>query len=126
MSRLAIVVAILDDIFLFILPAVLALVLHAVGVVPLWIALVVSAPFLALAAYVGVKVVKETPRGYTYLGGRGVVVEDLKPMGVVKISGEYWRAVCDGCEATAGSCVELVEIRGGVAYVKPCRQGIRR
>ncbi|MGB9705956.1 MAG: NfeD family protein [Pyrobaculum sp.] len=121
MSRLLTLIAVLDDVFLFVLPAVVALLLYLSGLIPLWAAVAVSAPFAALAVYVGFKVFREAPRGYTYVGGRGVVVEDLKPVGVVKIGGEYWRAVCDGCWAARGDCVELVEVRNGVAYVKTCR-----
>ncbi|ABO07486.1 NfeD family protein [Pyrobaculum calidifontis] len=119
--RLLLLLALLDDLLLLAAPAVVALALYALGVIPLWAAAAVAAPFAALAAYVGAKVVKERPRGFAYVGGRGVAVEDLGPRGVVKIGGEYWRAVCvGGCTVSAGSCVELVEVRDGVAYVTPC------
>jgi Membrane protein implicated in regulation of membrane protease activity len=113
-------VALLDDLLLFVAPAVVAFLLYFFDVIPLWAAAAVAAPFLGLAVYVGVKAFKEAPRGFQYIGGRGVAVEDLKPEGLVKVEGVYWRAVCDGCEVTAGGCVELIDVRGGRAYVKPC------
>jgi len=121
MSRLVTLFAILDDIFLFVTPAVVAFLLYFFNVIPLWAAVAVAAPFLGLAVYVGVRAFKEPPRGFDYVGGRGVAVEDLRPEGMVKVGGVYWRAVCAGCEAAAGSCVELVEVREGWAYVRPCR-----
>jgi membrane protein implicated in regulation of membrane protease activity len=123
MSRLAtLLVAILDDIFLFVAPAVVAFLLYFFNVIPLWAAVAVAAPFLGLAIYVAVKVFKEEqPRGFDYVGGRGIAVEDLRPVGVVKVGGVYWKAECAACEATAGSCVELVEVREGRAYVRPCQ-----
>ncbi len=51
----------------------------------------------------------------------GVVVEE--PEGVVKVWGEYWRAVCVGCRLPAGSCVEIVEVKEGRVYVKPVSGG---
>ncbi len=121
MSRLLTLLAILDDVFLFVTPAVVAFLLYIFNVIPLWAAVAVAAPFLGFAVYVGVKVFKEPPKGFVYVGGKGVAVEDLKPEGVVKVGGVYWKAVCAGCEAAAGSCVELVEVRDGRAYVRPCR-----
>ncbi|MEZ0320216.1 MAG: NfeD family protein [Pyrobaculum sp.] len=120
MSRLVLIFAILDDLLLFAVPAVLAIVLFLMGVVPWWLALAVAAPFVAVAVFVGVKVLREKPPEFAYVGGRGVAVEDLKPEGLVKVRGEYWRAVCDNCNASAGSCVEVVEVRDGRAYVRPC------
>jgi len=118
---LLLLLALLDDILLLAAPAVVALALYALGVIPLWAAAAVAAPFAALAAYVGAKVVRERPRGFAYVGGRGVAVEDLRPGGMVKIGGEYWRAVCvGGCAVSAGSCVGIVEGRDGVAYGKTC------
>jgi membrane protein implicated in regulation of membrane protease activity len=122
MSRLAtLLVAILDDIFLFVAPAVVAFLLYFFNVIPLWAAVAVAAPFLGFAVYVAVKVFKEQPRGFEYVGGRGIAVEDLRPVGVVKVGGVYWKAVCAACEVAAGSCVELVEVREGRAYVRPCQ-----
>ncbi|AFA40433.1 Membrane protein implicated in regulation of membrane protease activity [Pyrobaculum oguniense TE7] len=121
MSRLVTLVALLDDILLFVSPAVLAWVLYAFGLIPLWSATAISAPFIALAVYVGVKAFKEGPRGFAYVGGRGVAVEDLRPSGVVKIGGEYWRAICRDCAVGAGECVVVEEVKDGVAYVRPCR-----
>jgi membrane protein implicated in regulation of membrane protease activity len=122
MSRLvALLVAILDDIFLFVAPAVVVLLLYFFNVIPLWAAVALAAPFLGLAVYAAVKVFKEQPRGFDYVGGRGIAVDDLSPVGVVKVGGVYWKAVCAACEVAAGSCVELVEVREGRAYVRPCQ-----
>jgi len=121
MSRLVALVAVLDDVLLFVAPAVLAFLFYFFDLIPLWAALAVAAPFLGLAVYVGVKVFRETPRSFEYVGGRGVATEDLRPEGLVKVGGVYWRAVCAGCEVAAGSCVELLDIRDGRAYVRPCQ-----
>lgn len=118
MSRLVLLFAILDDIFLFVAPAVVAFILWALGLVPLWLAAVVAAPFLAFAAYVGFKVVKERPR--QWIRERGVAVEDLRPEGMAKIGGVYWRALSIDGVIQAGSCVELVEVREGKAVVRRC------
>lgn len=122
MSRLVTIVALLDELLLFSAPVIIAFLLYIFGVIPLWIVVVLSAPFLVITAYIGIKVFKETPREYSYLGGRGVVVEDLKPEGVVKIEGVYWRAVCLSCEAAVGTCVELLDVKNGLAYVRPCQE----
>ncbi|MFN3804151.1 MAG: NfeD family protein [Pyrobaculum sp.] len=119
--RLVLLFAILDDMLLFVLPAAAALLLYILDVIPLWAALVVATPFLALAIYVAARIFRERPVVLPYVGGRGVAVEDLKPEGVVKVSGEYWKAVCLDCEAAAGTCVEIVEIKNGRAYVRPCQ-----
>ncbi|MFN7105239.1 MAG: NfeD family protein [Pyrobaculum sp.] len=119
--RLVLLFAILDDMLLFVLPAAVALLLYLLDVIPLWAALAAATPFLALAIYVGMRVFREKPVSFSYVRGRGVAIGDLRPEGVVKVAGEYWRAVCLDCEAAAGSCVEIVEIRDGRAYVRPCQ-----
>lgn len=120
MSRLVLIFAILDDLLLFASPALVAVILYLIGVIPWWLALAVAAPFTAFAIYIGVRVFREKPPEFAYVGGRGVAVEDLKPEGLIKVRGEYWRAVCDRCHAPAGSCVEIIDVRDGRAYVHPC------
>ncbi len=121
MSRLVTLVAVLEDV-LFSLHLLRWLFLFYVfDLIPLWAALTVATPFLGLAVYVEVKVFREAPRSFEYVGGRGVATEDLRPEGLVKVGGVYWRAVCTGCEMAAGGCVELLDIRDGRAYVRPCQ-----
>ncbi|MEM1663612.1 MAG: NfeD family protein [Pyrobaculum sp.] len=121
MSHTAVIPALLDELLLIALPILAAFALYILDILPLWAALIIAVPPLALLIHTLLKIVKERPRGYSYLGGRGVAVEDLKPSGVVKIRGEYWKAYCLNCEVAAGECVELVEVKEGYAYVKPCR-----
>lgn len=121
MSRAAALVALVDELLLVALPILAALALFLTGLLPLWAALAIALPLLVLLAYILWKIIKERPRGFSYIRGRGVAVEDLRPAGVVKIRGEYWRAYCVDCQVSAGECVELIEVRDGYAYVKPCR-----
>jgi len=39
----------------------------------------------------------------------------------VEVGGLDWGAVCAGCGVAAGGCVELLDIRDGRAYVRPCQ-----
>jgi membrane protein implicated in regulation of membrane protease activity len=48
-------------------------------------------------------------------------MEDLRPEGLVKVGGVYWKAACAGCEVSTGGGVESLNIRNGRAYVRPCQ-----
>jgi membrane-bound serine protease (ClpP class) len=54
-------------------------------------------------------------------GRRGVVVERLDPEGRVRLGDELWTATCD-VPLEAGAAVEVVELNGLVARVRPARQ----
>lgn len=120
-SRLALLIALLDELLLFTTPAIVAVALYALGFIPLWITAAIATPSLTISIYVAWKISRESS-SYPNLSV-GVVVEDLKPEGVVKVWGEYWRAVCVGCRLPAGSCVEIVEVKEGRVYVKPVSGG---
>ena len=71
--------AILDDVLLSVAPAVLAFLSYFFDLSPLWAALAAATPFLGLAVYVGVKVFRETPMSFEYIGGRGLWrISDLR------------------------------------------------
>ena len=46
------------------------------------------------------------------IGEIGKVTESLKPMGIIKINGEIWKATCQQGEIDAGCDVEVVGIKG--------------
>ncbi|NJE04472.1 NfeD family protein [Thermococcus sp. MV11] len=106
----------------------LFLVLPQAGVeIPLWI----SAPLMVvllvkdflIAPYVlGGGLEKRPSAGPESLVGReAVVVEELKPEGIVKLDGELWRAECVNGKARTGEKVVVVEVRGTKVLVE--RQG---
>ena len=46
------------------------------------------------------------------IGMEGEVTEALKPKGIVKIKGEYWKAVCSEGDIATGEEVEVLRISG--------------
>ncbi|WP_297501162.1 NfeD family protein [Thermococcus sp.] len=94
-------------------------VLPSFGVkVPLWVVAVVIAVLLAK----DFRVVPFILRGglstrpqigsESLIGRTAVVVEDLKPEGLVKVDGELWSAVCLNGNAMRGEKVAIVRVRG--------------
>ena len=52
------------------------------------------------------------------VGLKGQVIEPLKPLGVVRVEGEYWKAESENGEVPAGMTVEVSSVKGLVLRVR--------
>jgi len=53
------------------------------------------------------------------IGLKGVVIELLAPEGVVRVGGEYWKAIASDKNIAVGEQVEVVGLDGLTLHVKP-------
>ncbi|MGC9170141.1 MAG: NfeD family protein [Thermoproteus sp.] len=103
--------------------AILLVVLGIFGVIPSALAAALASIFIAIylwALYTRIKFKPPPPKPPVPLNEKAAVVEELRPEGVVKVGGVYWRALCDGCEAKAGEAVVVVGYRDGALVVRRC------
>ncbi len=108
---------------LLIAVAAFLLALAFLGLVPFTLGVPFAAFFVGLYAYIlysRIKFKPPEPKSPTPIGERAVVVERLAPVGLVKVGGVYWRALCDGCEAEVGDVVLVTGYRDGLLVVKRC------
>lgn len=95
--------------------------LGLLGLVPLPLAVALAAPLIAIYSYVlysRLRYRPGPPRPIIPVGEKAVVIEKLNPIGLVKVQGTYWRALCDGCVAEVGEVVEVVGARDGALVVR--------
>ncbi|MCD6372949.1 MAG: NfeD family protein [Thermococcus sp.] len=120
------------------LPKLLALaadeIIVAIFLVVILPALGIDVPLSAVAAVIGVLLLKDflivpfVVRGglvkrpetgpESLIGHEALVVEDLSPEGVVKVRGEFWRAECLNGTARRGERVKVVDVRGTKVLVE--------
>ena len=66
---------------------------------------------------------KVATNAYSIIGKKGIVLQDINPthgIGQIKVAGEVWSAkTCDGSTIEKGSEIEITEIDGVKAVVKP-------
>nr|KJR73971.1 MAG: hypothetical protein TU35_02705 [Thermoproteus sp. AZ2] len=101
--------------------AAVLIALGFLGLMPLPLAAVLAAPLIAIYSYVlyaRLKYRPGPPRPIMPVGEKAVVVERLAPIGLVKVQGTYWRALCDGCVAEVGEVVEVAGVRDGTLVVR--------
>jgi membrane-bound ClpP family serine protease len=91
--------------------------------IPLWVA-IVFALLLGAFAFIVHKVVvpsfhaKQVTGSEGMIGLEGEVVESLTPQGVVRVSGEYWKAKSVDDDIPAGESVEILGLNKLVLEVK--------
>ncbi len=99
MGKREAIIALIDELAIAIAIVVVGVgVAHAAGLVSLRTAGIIGAVIigvLALIGYLGgIAQLKKPVAGVEALEGRtGIVIEELKPEGLVLLDGEYWRAV---------------------------------
>ena len=120
MRRAHAIVALLDETVMLTSPAIAATALWMLDIIPIHVAVAIAAPPLAVLAYMIAEVYRARPGDvrYTPVGERAIVVEPLRPRGLVKVRGEYWRAMCNGCTAEAGEVVVVEGIFEGELIVR--------
>ena len=110
---LIVLVLLLDDAAAL---ALVFLVLWFIGVrVPLWFGIVIG---LLLGAFIFIihKVVvpsfhkKQVTGAEGMVGLEGEVVKPLSPVGVVRVSGEYWKAISIEGHVAAGESIEILRL----------------
>ncbi len=110
---LIVLVLLLDDAAAL---ALVFLVLWLIGVrVPLWFGIVIG---LLLGAFIFIihKVVvpsfhkKQVTGAEGMVGLEGEVVKPLSPVGVVRVSGEYWKAISIEGHVAAGESIEILRL----------------
>ena len=86
------------------------------GITFISVALIVAVIF-----YVGVKAqFRRVVTGKEALiGAKGIATSDLKPKGVVRVSGEFWEAIAKDGAIETGKPVEVVGMEGMFLVVKP-------
>ena len=58
------------------------------------------------------------------IGLKGTVVEQLKPVGVIRVGDEYWKARTVSENVAVGEEVEIVSLKGLTLMVKPKNQSL--
>jgi len=110
---LIVLVLLLDDAAAL---ALVFLVLWLIGVrVPLWFGIVIG---LLLGAFIFIihKVVvpsfhkKQVTGAEGMVGLEGEVIKPLSPLGVVRVSGEYWKAISIEGHVAAGESIEILRL----------------
>jgi len=103
--------------------AALLIVLGVLDITPWALGAISASVFIAIyvwALYTRIRFKPPPPRPTTPLGEKAVVVEELRPEGMVKIGGVYWKALCEDCRAEVGEAVVVVDYRDGVLVVRRC------
>ncbi|MBN1693068.1 MAG: NfeD family protein [Dehalococcoidales bacterium] len=110
-----VLLALLDDIIVL---AIIALILWIFDVelsIPVIIVLVLALGtliFILHRALIPAIMRRKTSGAEGMLGMTGEVTESLCPKGTVKINGEYWKAVCNEGDVNTGEEVEVLRIIG--------------
>ncbi|CCC82464.1 NfeD family protein [Thermoproteus tenax] len=102
---------------------VLLIALSVAGYIPPLLGVPASLALIGLYSYVlyaRLTFRKPLVRSPIPVGERATVVEPLRPYGIVKVDGELWRAVCDGCTAEVGECVTIISLKNGELLVRKC------
>lgn len=116
--------ALADEALAVVAAVAVTAVLGAHGLLPQWVPWAVAAVGGAVLALLAIPILRGRARGYSYLpiGEAGVAVSRLDPVGLVKVRGEIWKAICVECRAEEGDPVEVVGYSDALE-VKPRRQG---
>jgi membrane-bound serine protease (ClpP class) len=88
------------------------------------VTLIIVALIVAVIFYAGVKAqFRRVVTGKEALiGAKGIATSDLKPKGVVRVSGEFWEAITKDNAIETGKPVEVVGMEGMFLVVKPVEQ----
>lgn len=120
--RALILLAILDELALLVAPIALLATLAILDLIPMWVALLGSAPFAAMATWLTYDAFRTPMRTYTYvpINKVGVADSELNPRGIVVIDGERWVAVSRVGRIEKGSRVRVVGMdQSGTLIVEP-------
>ncbi|MBA7606208.1 hypothetical protein ES703_13356 [subsurface metagenome] len=118
---LIVLVLLLDDVAALVL-VFLVLWFFRVSI-PLW-SMIVLGLLLGTSAFIIQKVVvpsfhrKQVTGSEGMIGLEGEVVEPLKPLGVVRVEGEYWKAKSVDGDIASGKAVEILKLNRLVLEVR--------
>ncbi len=125
-SRLEAIIALLDEVIVIVVVAVLALyILHSYNVITGLEAAVILSMLVAGIAAVAWKVAEAQVSGEkvgpeSLIGKTAVVVDPLTPEGMVLVEGELWKAITrDGSGVEAGRRVRITGYTGLTLIVEP-------
>lgn len=110
-----VMIALLDDIIVLALVVLILWIFDVELPVPAIVILVLGLGtfiFIVHRAVVPAIRRRKTSGAEGMIGMTGEVTEPLKPKGVVKIKGEYWKAVCVEGDVDKGEDVEVLGIKG--------------
>jgi membrane-bound ClpP family serine protease len=118
---LIVLVLLLDEVAAL---GLLLLILWGLGIqIPLPITIVIAL-LLGTVAFITHKVIipsfhkKKITGSEGMIGLTGEVIEPLTPVGVIKVSDEYWKAKSPGEDIAAGEAVEILELNGLTLMVR--------
>ena len=120
--RALILLAILDELVLLVAPVAILAILAVLDLIPMWAALLGSAPFAAIAVWLTYDAFRTPTKTYTYIpiNRIGVADSELNPRGIVVVDGERWVAVSRVGRIEKGSRVRVVGMdQSGVLIVEP-------
>jgi membrane-bound ClpP family serine protease len=110
-----VMIALLDDVIVLALVALILWIFDVELPIPVIVILVLGLGtfiFIVHRAVVPAILRRKTSGAEGMIGMTGEVTESLKPKGIVKIKGEYWKAVCVEGNVDKGEDVEVLGIKG--------------
>ena len=89
-----------------------------------WPIVIVIVLLIGLYAFISHRVIipsfhkKKVTGSEGMIGLEGEVIEPLKPVGIIRVSGEYWKAKSVAEDITAGENVEILRVDGLMLAVR--------